>query len=89
MKLPLQKPCLIFLNVLHGGSESEKILDAFTFYCIPMLNPDGAALYTRENANKVDLNRDSQTLTVRSKLLRAVLKSLNLIIAFTISALLA
>jgi hypothetical protein len=53
-----------------------------------MLNPDGAALYTRENANKVDLNRDSQALT-RSKLLRAVLKSLNLIIVltFTISAL--
>jgi murein tripeptide amidase MpaA len=41
------------------SERSEKILDAFTFYCIPMLNPDGAA-YTRENANKVDLNRDSQ-----------------------------
>jgi murein tripeptide amidase MpaA len=41
------------------SERSEKILD-FTFYCIPMLNPDGAALYTRENANKVDLNRDSQ-----------------------------
>jgi murein tripeptide amidase MpaA len=25
-----------------------KFLDAFTFYCIPMLNPDGAALYTRK-----------------------------------------
>ncbi|WP_395046723.1 M14 metallopeptidase family protein [Flavobacterium sp.] len=63
-----------FLNVLNSGSESEhKFLDTFTFYCIPMLNPDGAALYTRENANKVDLNRDSQTLTQpESKLLRAI-----------------
>ena len=63
-----------FLNVLHSGSESEqKFLDEFTFCCIPMLNPDGADLYTRENANKVDLNRDSQTLTQpESKLLRAV-----------------
>ena len=63
-----------FLNVLHSGSESEqKFLDEFTFFCIPMLNPDGADLYTRENANKVDLNRDSQTLTQpESKLLRAV-----------------
>ena len=63
-----------FLNVLHNGLESEqKFLDEFTFFCIPMLNPDGADLYTRENANKVDLNRDSQTLTQpESKLLRAV-----------------
>ena len=28
-----------------------------------MLNPDGATLYTRANANAVDLNRDSQDLT--------------------------
>jgi hypothetical protein len=35
-----------------------------------MLNPDGAALY-RENANKVDLNRDSKHLQSRVSL-RAV-----------------
>ncbi len=35
----------------------------FTFYCIPMLNPDGAELYTRENANGVDLNRDFLNLS--------------------------
>jgi murein tripeptide amidase MpaA len=28
-----------------------------------MLNPDGADMYTRLNANEVDLNRDSQNLT--------------------------
>ena len=28
-----------------------------------MLNPDGAKLYTRENANKIDLNRDSKDLS--------------------------
>lgn len=32
--------------------------EKFSFYFIPMLNPDGAELYTRENANEVDLNRD-------------------------------
>ena len=38
-----------------------------------MLNPDGATLYTRANANEIDLNRDSQDLTQpESKLLRAV-----------------
>lgn len=30
-----------------------------TIRIIPMLNPDGARLYTRENANKIDLNRDA------------------------------
>lgn len=62
-----------FLNVLHSGSElAQKLLSAFTFCSIPMLNPDGATLYTRENANKVDLNRDSQALTQpESRILRA------------------
>ncbi|MFH6996365.1 M14 metallopeptidase family protein [Flavobacterium sp. FlaQc-57] len=53
-----------FINVLNNGSEfAEKLLKNFTFYSIPILNPDGARLYTRENANKIDLNRDSQNLT--------------------------
>lgn len=30
---------------------------------LPMVNPDGAALYTRNNANDVDLNRDALQLT--------------------------
>ena len=66
-----------FLNVLHSGSElAQKLLNTFTFCSIPMLNPDGAKLYTRENANKVDLNRDSQALTQpENKLLRAVFES--------------
>ncbi len=61
-----------FINLLNSGSElAKKLLNAFTFLSIPMLNPDGAALYTRENANKVDLNRDSQDLTEReSRILR-------------------
>lgn len=61
-----------FLNVLNSGSDfALQLLNTFTFCCIPMLNPDGAELYTRENANKVDLNRDSQNLTQpESRLLR-------------------
>lgn len=66
-----------FLNVLHGGSElAQQLLNTFTFYSIPMLNPDGATLYTRENANKVDLNRDSQELTQpESRVLREAFES--------------
>ena len=61
-----------FLNVLNGGSDlAKQLLNDFTFCSIPMLNPDGATLYTRENANKVDLNRDSQDLSQpESKILR-------------------
>ena len=63
-----------FINLLNSGSEfAQNMLDTFTFYCIPILNPDGAALYTRANANNIDLNRDSQDLTQpESKVLREV-----------------
>jgi hypothetical protein len=63
-----------FINLLNNGSDlAKQLLDTFTFLCIPMLNPDGAKLYTRANANTIDLNRDSQDLTQpESKILRAV-----------------
>jgi hypothetical protein len=53
-----------FLNFLQSNSElAIHLLNHFTFYCLPMVNPDGAILYTRENANQIDLNRDAQNLT--------------------------
>jgi hypothetical protein len=66
-----------FLKLLNGGSGlAQQLLSSFTFYCIPILNPDGAKLYTRLNANEVDLNRDSQTLTQpESKVLRESFES--------------
>ena len=68
------KALIDFLNVLNSESEkAKKLLGKYTFCAIPMLNPDGAKLYTRENANKVDLNRDSKDLSQpESKVLRAV-----------------
>jgi hypothetical protein len=58
------KALIDFLNLINGDSElAKKLLNTFTFCSIPMLNPDGAKLYTRENANKVDLNRDSKDLS--------------------------
>lgn len=61
-----------FLNVLNSENElGAKLLSHFTFCILPIVNPDGAELYTRENANKVDLNRDSVTLLQpESQLLR-------------------
>lgn len=53
-----------FINFLHFNTkESKSILDHFTFCILPMLNPDGAKFYTRENANDIDLNRDAQNLS--------------------------
>lgn len=63
-----------FLNFISSDiTFANELRKNFTFCCLPMLNPDGALLYTRENANKIDLNRDSQTLSQpESKLLRTV-----------------
>lgn len=61
-----------FINLLNSDTDfGNKLLQEFTFCILPMLNPDGAKLYTRENANEVDLNRDSQVLSQpESQLLR-------------------
>lgn len=66
-----------FINFLQANTkESEAILNAFTFCLLPMLNPDGAELYTRENANGIDLNRDAQDLSQpESKVLRQVFEN--------------
>jgi len=66
-----------FINLLNDETDfAKRMLNTFTFYCIPILNPDGARLYTRANANDIDLNRDSQNLTQpESNVLREVFES--------------
>jgi hypothetical protein len=63
-----------FINVLNTNTDlSKKLLSEFTFCMLPMLNPDGAEAYTRENANGIDLNRDAQNQSQpESKALRQV-----------------
>jgi|TARA_B110000444_G_scaffold255994_1_gene291467 hypothetical protein len=41
----------------------NKTLSKLSLHIIPILNPDGASKYTRENANNTDLNRDAFYLT--------------------------
>ena len=54
----------------------QSILTQCALLIIPILNPDGAAAYTRHNANSVDLNRDAVNLTQKeSKVLRSVFDS--------------
>ena len=48
------------MDVMYFLAANSTLLKPFTIQVIPMLNPDGAAAYTRVNANAVDLNRDAQ-----------------------------
>lgn len=60
----------------HFKDDTEDFLMKNTLYILPILNPDGAALYTRSNANGVDLNRDAQLLSQKeSRVLRSVFDS--------------
>lgn len=68
------KGLIDFLSYLNTDSEiALKIKRNYTLYCIPILNPDGAELYARANANEIDLNRDAKALTQpESRVLRNV-----------------
>lgn len=68
------KAVLDLINFLCSKTpEAIDILKKCTLKIIPMMNTDGAANYTRANANGVDLNRDAQDLEQpESKVLRTV-----------------
>lgn len=46
-------------DLLNYLKHQPEILHHLSIYFIPMLNPDGAKVYTRVNANGIDLNRDA------------------------------
>ena len=53
-----------FFVMLQNEPEiAHKFNDFFTLLLIPIANPDGAEAYTRENAHKIDLNRDMLNLS--------------------------
>lgn len=63
-----------FENPDFFEKQRDAILKECTLVFIPMLNPDGAIKYTRENENNIDLNRDAVDLkAVESRLLRHTL----------------
>ena len=53
----------IFNFFKSNNVTAVKILQSCTLTVIPILNPDGAVLYTRLNGNNIDLNRDAQNLS--------------------------
>ncbi|MBS3992390.1 MAG: zinc carboxypeptidase [Bacteroidetes bacterium] len=65
---------LSFLKDIFFSEFSEIIKSNLEIHIIPILNPDGAELYTRENALGIDLNRDAVNfLAAESKVLKSVL----------------
>jgi len=68
------KAVLDLINYLNKDSElANQILSSVTLTMVPVLNPDGAKVYTRENANVIDLNRDFLELSQpESRILRVL-----------------
>ena len=66
-----------FKYISVNNQQTAQLLSQYSFYVLPILNPDGAALYTRENANNIDLNRDSEDVSQsESRVLRSIFDSL-------------
>jgi len=67
-----------FFNSPDFSDEKGAILSHLTLHFLPMLNPDGAEIFTRRNALGVDINRDALYLqSPESKTLKRVRDSLN------------
>lgn len=63
--------CNVFAN--SSNVDMQQIQSNCTILIVPILNPDGAKLYTRLNANSIDLNRDAKNLSQpESKVLRGL-----------------
>lgn len=69
---------LKFLESPDFKTEKKEILSNLTLHFLPMLNPDGAALYQRRNLLGIDINRDALRLqSPEGKTLKRVRDSLN------------
>ena len=66
-----------FKYISVNNKQTAQLFSQYSFYVLPILNPDGAALYTRENANNIDLNRDAEDVSQsESRVLRSIFDSL-------------
>lgn len=64
---PSATPALLDLvDYLSAHAQDDpdvtRLLDKLTLLIVPMLNPDGAEIYTRRNAQAIDINRDALNL---------------------------
>ena len=70
---------LNFLSLDDHTSEIRKLIaENCTLYILPMLNPDGAEVFTRRNAMDIDINRDFRAQqSPEGKILRALRDEIN------------
>jgi hypothetical protein len=62
-----------FLAAEDPDELRDRILQHCTLYILPMVNPDGAAVFTRRNAQGIDINRDfNRQQTPEGRLLREI-----------------
>lgn len=67
-----------FLNSDDFKAEKKELLSKLTLHFMPMLNPDGAELFTRRNALGIDINRDALMLqSPEGQVLKRIRDSLN------------
>ncbi len=66
-------------------ADARSVLQNFTLLMIPMLNPDGAEVYQRRNAQGIDINRDALHLaTPEGRLLKRIRDEHEPMLAFTL-----
>jgi len=66
-----------FLVEASGDSLRQRLAERLTITFVPMLNPDGAEVFQRENAAGIDVNRDGRRLvTPEARALKALRDSL-------------
>ncbi len=67
-----------FLNSSDFKNEKKELLSKLTLHFMPMLNPDGAEIFTRRNALGIDINRDALMLqSPEGQVLKRIRDSLN------------
>jgi len=86
---PTATPALLdladFLARRAATPDVARILDAFTLRLIPMLNPDGASVYERRNAQGIDINRDALMLaTPEGRLLKSIRDRFSPVLGFNL-----
>lgn len=66
-----------FLQQQQYARETAELQTQCTLYLLPMVNPDGAARFTRRNAQQIDINRDFlKTASPEAKLLKTLREQL-------------
>ena len=62
-----------FLQCPEFKAVAMELQQACTLHVLPMINPDGAEMFSRRNAQKIDINRDYlQTVTPEGRLLKSI-----------------